>query len=134
MRKKIANFMQGRNGQDPLNGFLLVVSVAFVLLGRLIPGFLGALLWLLGIFALGLCWFRLLSRNLSRRQMENSRFLQLRYRVSGKLRCARTRWAQRREYRFFTCPSCRTTLRVPRGRGKIRIVCRKCGSSFTRKS
>ena len=44
------------------------------------------------------------------------------------------RWVQRKDYKFFTCPSCKTTLRVPRGHGKIKIVCRKCGSSFTGKS
>lgn len=134
MRKKMLNFMQGRNGQDQLNRFLLILSLVGVLLGRFIPGFIGSLLWLLGVFALAVCWFRLLSKNLPQRRMENSRFLQLRYRMSGKLQRTKTRWAQRRDYRFFTCPACRTTLRVPRDRGKIRIVCRKCGSSFTRKS
>ena len=33
-----------------------------------------------------------------------------------------------------TCPACKTTLRVPKGRGKIKIVCRKCGNSFMGKS
>ena len=120
MRQKMLNFMQGRNGQDQLNRFLLILSLVGVLLGRFIPGFIGSLLWLLGVFALAVCWFRLLSKNLPQRR--------------GKLQRAKTRWAQRRDYRFFTCPACRTTLRVPRDRGKIRIVCRKCGSSFTRKS
>ena len=27
---------------------------------------------------------------------------------------------------------CRTLLRVPKGKGKIKIVCRKCGNSFIR--
>ena len=31
---------------------------------------------------------------------------------------------------FYRCPSCRTLLRVPRGKGKIKLVCRKCGTSF----
>ena len=81
-----------------------------------------------------LSWFRMLSKNLPRRQAENARYLQKRYQVTGTFRSLKTRWDQRRDYRFFTCPSCHTTLRVPKGRGKIRIVCRKCGSSFTRKS
>ena len=34
----------------------------------------------------------------------------------------------------MTCPDCKTTLRVPRGHGKIKIVCRKCGNTFTGKS
>ena len=30
----------------------------------------------------------------------------------------------------FRCPGCGTLLRVPKGKGKIKIVCRKCGNSF----
>ena len=32
------------------------------------------------------------------------------------------------------CPACKAVMRVPRGRGKIRIVCHKCGSTFMGKS
>ena len=46
----------------------------------------------------------------------------------------RERWSQRKDYRFFKCRSCRTRLRVPRGKGKLNIVCRKCGTSFQRKT
>lgn len=44
------------------------------------------------------------------------------------------RWKQRKDYKFFTCPSCKAVMRVPRGRGKIRIVCHKCGNTFMGKS
>ena len=50
------------------------------------------------------------------------------------LKMLHERWVQRKDYKFFTCPSCRTTLRVPRGHGKIKIVCTKCGNSFTGKT
>lgn len=134
MRQRIARFMMGRNGQDQLNMFLLVCCVVLIVLGAVIGGGLGSLLNLLSMVLLGLSWFRLLSKNLLRRQSENSAYLRRRYRVTGWLRQLKTRWDQRRDYRFFNCPACHTTLRVPKGRGKIRIVCRKCGSSFTRKS
>ena len=44
------------------------------------------------------------------------------------------RMLSRNVYRRLKCPSCRTRLRVPRGKGKINIVCRKCGTSFQRKT
>ena len=50
------------------------------------------------------------------------------------MKLRREKWVQRKDYKFFTCPSCKTTLRVPRGHGKIKIVCRKCGNTFTGKS
>ena len=126
--------MMGRNGQDQLNLFLTVVCLVLLVLSAFIRGGFGSFLNGLALALLILSWFRMLSRNLPRRRAENERYLRRRYQVTGWLRRLKTRWEQRRDYRFFTCPSCHTTLRVPKGRGKIRIVCRKCGSSFTRKS
>ncbi len=125
--------MIGRHGQDQLNIFLLIVALVLMILGAFIRSIGGLLNWL-ALALLALTWFRMLSKNLPRRQAENARYLNLRYRVTGWFRKLKTRWDQRRDYRFFACPACHTTLRVPKGRGKIRIVCRKCGTSFTRKS
>lgn len=134
MRQRIAQFMAGRNGNDQLNVFLLVADIALLLLGSILGGAVGRILSFLVVALLALCYFRMLSRNLVRRRQENSRYLALRYRALGWLRRQKTRWDQRRDYKFFRCPSCGTTLRVPRGRGNIRIVCKKCGCAFNRKS
>jgi ribosomal protein L37AE/L43A len=83
---------------------------------------------------LGYIYFRMFSRNLPRRREENGKFLRFWYRLSAAWKIRREKWVQRKDYKFFTCPSCKTTLRVPRGNGKIKIVCRKCGNSFTGKS
>ena len=32
------------------------------------------------------------------------------------------------------CPSCGSYLRVPRGKGRIQIICPRCGQRFDRKS
>lgn len=125
--------MYGRYGQDQLNIFLLIAAVVLMVLGAF-TGKVGSFLNALSLALLVLTWIRMLSKNLPRRRAENARYLDLRYRVTGWFRRLKTRWDQRRDYRFFSCPSCHTTLRVPKGRGKIRIVCRKCGTSFTRKS
>ena len=55
-------------------------------------------------------------------------------REDAALRLGKERWQQRKEYKFFTCPACKTVLRVPKGEGKIKLVCRKCGTSFVKKS
>ena len=46
----------------------------------------------------------------------------------------RSRFRQRKEYRFYRCPSCGTWLRVPRDKGRLQITCRQCGERFTRKT
>ena len=41
---------------------------------------------------------------------------------------------ERANFRRFECPNCSQTLRVPRGKGKIRIHCPKCGTDFVKKT
>ena len=129
-RQRAARFMAGRNGNDAFNRFLLVCDLMLLLLSALI----GGPFFLLALALLVYIYFRMLSRSVYRRQEENGRYLRAKYKLLSRLRLVGERWKQRRDYKFFVCPSCHTTLRVPKGRGKIRIVCRKCGSSFVRKT
>ena len=127
--------MAGRNGPDHLNRFLsvvfLILSVCsmFVRNARIASALYGLSL---GLFFYVM--FRMLSRNIYRRQQENGAYLRERYKITSWWNGLRDRWAQRKDYRFYKCPSCRTRLRVPRGKGKLNIVCRKCGTSFQRRT
>lgn len=134
MRERLARFMAGRNGNDQLNNFLLVFTLVIMLAGSFIGGSISRYIMVFALLLLGLCYFRMFSRNVYKRREENGKYMRLKYRFAAALRLRRERWVQRKDYKFFTCPSCRTTLRVPRGHGKIKIVCRKCGVSFTGKS
>ncbi len=134
MRERFARFMAGRNGNDQLNTFLLGATVVFLLLGSIFTKKLGALLYPLVLVLLGLVYFRMFSRNMYRRRAENEKFLRWWMKRFAALRLRKERWVQRKEYKFFTCPSCKTVLRVPKGKGKIKLVCRKCGTSFMGKS
>ena len=118
------NFMMGRYGSDGLNKALLIVGVALIFLGSL---FGKRVPWMshLGLAAyvpLGFCIFRMYSRNIGARQRENRAFLRFFSRLKDK------------EHRYYRCPKCRQTVRVPRGRGRINIRCPKCGEQFIRKS
>ena len=126
--------MAGRNGNDQLNIFLLVFTLVLMLAGSFAGGVVGRYIMIASVLLLALCYFRMFSRNVHKRREENGRYMRIKYKISAALRLRKERWVQRRDYKFFTCPSCRTTLRVPRGHGKIKIVCRKCGVSFTGKS
>ena len=134
MREKLARFMAGRNGIDQLNLFLLGLDLVLLLVASLFRGSAGLLAYVPVFLLLGLTYFRMLSRDLLRRREENDKYLRARYRLSANLKFRREKWVQRKDYKFFTCPACKTTLRVPRGHGKLKIVCRKCGNSFIGKS
>ena len=134
MRERLLQFMAGRNGNDALNRFLLAIDLVLLVLSAIFAKSLGRLLYPLLLILLVFTYYRMLSRNLYKRQRENAWYYQKRSRFLGSLRLIKERWVQRKDYCFFACPSCKTVLRVPRGRGRIKIVCRKCGTSFVRKS
>lgn len=112
-------FMYGRYGSDQLSMFLLILGVVLCLLGSFTR-----LYWLgfLAYIPLILSIFRMYSRNIYKRRGENQRFL----RLFQPLRD--------REHRYYACPRCRQKIRVPRGKGKIRITCPKCGERFEKKT
>ena len=43
-------------------------------------------------------------------------------------------WAEIKQYKYFICPQCAQRLRVPRGKGKLRVTCTHCGNVFEIKS
>ena len=135
MKEKIFQFMAGRNGNDALNRFLLGAVLVLILLGTIFSrSAVGRLMLPVALVLMGFAYFRMFSRNRMKRAEENGRYLRLRESVLSNIRVGKEQWAQRKDYKFFVCPSCKTRLRVPKGRGKIKIVCRKCGNSFMGKS
>ena len=119
MRNRLNQFMAGRYGNDPLNRFLSIVTT---------------LIFWLSLTGLVIVYVRMLSRNFPKRRKENQKYMQAQYKVTSFFKLMKERWAQRKDYKFFRCPACHTILRVPRGKGKINIVCKKCGNSFQGKT
>ena len=134
IRNFFSRLMYGRYGGDQLNTFLLIVFWLFWLLdafiGNNIASFiLSTLSWIAILFAL----FRLFSRNYSRRSAENDRFLQIAGPVIHTFKRKRNQMRDK-DHRYFKCPTCAQTLRVPRGKGKISITCRNCNTVFQEKT
>ena len=120
---------------DALNRFLSIVLLVMVVLSMFVRNTrVGAALGALALALLIVLYFRMFSRNIYRRQQENGSYLRRQYQVTSAWKGMHDRWTQRKDYKFFKCPSCRTRLRVPKGKGKLNIVCRKCGTSFQRKT
>ncbi len=121
----LRRFMTGRYGMDRLNKWLLILSLVLIVLSAVGTRLGAAWMSLFGLLAyVPLIWsiVRTYSRNLSARRQENAAFCRLLSRLSD------------RKNRYFRCPGCRQTVRVPRGKGKINIRCPKCGQQFIRKT
>ena len=120
---RIGEFMEGRNGIDDLNKFLLIIAIIVVAIQLFIPHpLISAVGWVFIIVAL----IRALSRNLSARQRSNDRFLKI---IKGP-KAWGSRMKKRKTTLYFKCSDCKTRLSVPRGKGKIRIICPNCGKEI----
>lgn len=134
MRMFFQQFFMGRTGFDRLNKLMLTLAVILWVASRFAPSGWTSLLFYLFLLAAGVCIFRSLSRNLTKRQEENARLDQWLGRVKSGPETWSNRREQRSQYKVFKCPGCGTKLRVPRGEGKIRVTCRQCGAVFEKKS
>jgi hypothetical protein len=116
-------FMSGRYGTDKLNMVILWTGVVVMLISLFIPNQTVRAVLSLVYYAL-LVWalFRCFSRQTYKRYQENRKFLSFIDRIKD------------RQHRYFTCPKCRQTVRVPRGKGKISITCPKCREKFIKKT
>ena len=131
MREKFRQFKIGRYGTDGLNQFLSFASIVMLLLSLLTR--FSLFTWV-GAVLLVLCYYRSLSRNISKRTDENYRYYAIKDRVDSKFRGLKEQWTNRRVYHYYRCPQCHQKLRVPRGRGRIQISCPRCGTQFIKKS
>ena len=131
LRNFIRNFMIGRYGPDHLGVAMillsLVLSLVYTFTGLLIPLYISYLI-------LALTLFRMISRDIMRRRAENDRFIRYWWPVKTKIKLFYENIKQRKTHKFFKCPSCHNTLRVPKGKGKIQVTCPKCGERFARKT
>lgn len=133
-KQKLAQFMYGRRGMDEFSRFLLVAVCVLILLSSFFGSLLRSVFSLLELAGLVYCYVRVFSRNIYKRQRENAWYMQKKRAVLRWFRSLKDRWQQRKDYKFFRCPSCRTLLRVPKNRGKLLLTCRKCGNRFERKT
>lgn len=134
MRNWLMRFMAGRNGMDAFARFLSIAALVLLILSMFIPGYVGAALWILALACLVYSYFRIFSRNTAKRYTENAKFLSVKYQVANWFRRKKERIQQCKTHRFYRCPQCGITTRIPKGKGKIKITCPKCGNTFIRKS
>ena len=81
--------MVGRYGTDGLNQALSIASIVMLLISLLTR--ISLFTWL-GLVLLILCYYRSLSRNISKRTEENYRYYTLKDRVDGKFRGLKDQW------------------------------------------
>ena len=141
-QKMMEDFLKDRNGADELALFLSVVGlIAIVGAGAFSYPYVTPILTLLGVAALAGSIFRILSKDKNKRYRENYKFRHL---FTGDPAAKQTKEAEKakkkalkeklKTHEMFYCPKCKASCFVPRGKGKVRITCPKCGEKFIGKT
>lgn len=136
MKDKFYRFMQGRYGVDQFAKFTMGVALFSIVLAIFVNtgSSAGSLLDMLGLVAIVYTYFRIFSRNISKRAQENQKYLSATAKLRQRLNKEKNMMKQRKDYHIYTCPSCGQKVRIPRGKGKIEISCPKCHSKFVKRS
>lgn len=123
--------MAGRYGGDQLNNFLLVIFlILFIILRFVNSGIISFIILIIPLIA----YFRIFSKDIRKRYDENQNFLNFWSPLKKKFKSKLNRVKDMKHNKYYKCPNCEQTLRVPRGKGRITIICPKCKSKITRKS
>ena len=138
IRERIAEFMYGRNGIDNFHHFLFWVIMILSLINIYFKSWvITAITFLLLIYSI----FRVLSRNVYRRQKENQIYLKYVAKLRGiynkskkvvksKISILKDRWRDRKTHVYKKCPHCKNTLRLPKIKGKHTAACPCCDARF----
>ncbi len=127
---KLQQFMAGRYGSDRFSLFINVVGLIFAFLGNFKSlrffYFIG-----LGIIIYGL--YRAMSKKFEARRKELNWYLRVSEKPRAEIKLLGNKIRDRKTHRYFKCKSCKTVLRVPKGRGKIEVTCPKCRDKVIKK-
>lgn len=135
MKNKLIRFMQGRYGVDTFSKFLLIAGLAIVLLSSVIGSrTIDTAGYILGWAVIIYCYFRMFSKNVTKRYAENQTFMAKTYKLRSLFQKQKNTWKQRKTHHIYKCPSCGQKIRIPKGKGRIEIRCPKCSTTFVKKS
>lgn len=128
--EKIRQLMAGRYGNDFLNAVLFIFGAVISVVCSLFRIPFGSLI---SFIPYGIALYRMLSKDYTKRSAENARFLELSKPWRDFL-MKKFRQLQDKDHRYYSCPKCHNTLRVPKGRGKIKISCPHCSKEFIKRT
>ncbi len=126
---KMQVFMYGRYGYDSLSRALSITSIVLVLASVFVP-----ILYPIAFLILFWSIFRTYSKNIAARRRELDFFTRHTKGVRLYFKRLSNMWRDRKTHRYYKCPTCKSYLRVPKGKGEIIITCPQCKNKIERKT
>lgn len=131
IKQTFRSFMTGRHGVDQLSVVLVWIGLGMYVISAIFNlGILSLLSLALYVYTV----FRMFSRNEEKRAAENRRYVTWKSKITTGVKQARTRFKNRKQYKYFRCPNCKAWLRLPHDAGVVTVTCGRCHNSFTQKA
>lgn len=127
LRERFASFMIGRYGIDRLYYFLLAICFAIIVVNIFVNSLILSLMES-ALFAYAI--FRVLSRNIYKRQQENEKFIKFIDKPKRFFNLQKCKKRDKDTHVYRRCPSCKNNLRLPKQKGEHTVVCPCCKHRF----
>lgn len=141
-QRKLEEFFRGRHGSDQLSFALSMLGLVLVVCSPALTNENARMtLSVIGLALVIWAVWRIFSKNDQARTKENDAFMRF-FRRDGKKAEARRLEKEKKKrlkeklkkHEMFYCPKCKAACFVPKGKGKVRITCPKCGEKFIGKT
>ncbi len=123
LRSNVQTFMAGRYGGDQLGTVLVLVSLILSILSNWVGRWMG----ILALVLLVVAFARILSTNHAARQQENRAFMTFFTKPGAWFHRQKVKFDNRKIKAYVRCPHCHAEFALPKGKGKLRATCPKCG-------
>lgn len=119
--------MYGRYGIDKLYQGLLTFALLLIVINMMTQSsIISGIVMILLVGA----YYRVLSKDIYKRQKENTQYLKLIAPVKQSFKLTYKRIKDIQTYRYRKCPNCHQTLRLKRKVGKHQTICPKCKTTM----
>ena len=135
IKNSIYNFMRGRYGLDILGKRLNLLFLILIVLSILLKLMEINTPWLgvLALLTLIVLYYRILSKNYPPRMKENEAYKNFEAKISMPFIRLKRFVFGTKTHVYTRCPSCKAEIRIPKGKGKLKVTCPKCKHIFIKK-
>ena len=128
-KSMLYRLMYGRYGTDKLGTCLLITYMILIFVHAILTIFIESVIFdlvtaLVSLALAFIIFYRMFSRNIAKRRMENQKFC-------GFFTLNKNKIRDRKTHIYRKCPQCRSVLRLPRAKGKHFVVCPRCKHRFS---
>ena len=131
MRLKIQRWMYGRNGLDELGKAVYMSGLVIIVVNFFSRSVMvSSLAMALFIYVI----YRCCSKDIKKRREENIIYNEWLRKQSKYVEVIKLNWKYRKTNRYYICKACGQIIRVPKGKGRIEIVCPNCKHIFIKRT